>query len=105
MPDDKAQFSLHASDYDAIEAAVMETERGRWFLKEFARRNRNADSMVILKALDHLNRLMKERAAQAPAARPSDATGIDQTRRLLRETATGLRRAAVQIQEKRDALD
>ncbi|MBM6594493.1 hypothetical protein [Microvirga pudoricolor] len=103
MPDDKAQFSLNTADYDAIEAAVMETERGRWFLREFARRNRNADSTVILKALDHLNRLMKERAAQAPSS-PADSSA-DQSRRVLREAAAGIRRAASQIQERREALD
>ena len=30
------------ADYEAIAAAVMETVRGRWFLGEYARRNRNA---------------------------------------------------------------
>ena len=29
---------LSIEDYDAIEAAVMETSRGRWFLSEYARR-------------------------------------------------------------------
>ena len=31
---------LSEDDYAAIEAAVMETARGRWFLAEFARRLR-----------------------------------------------------------------
>ena len=43
------------SDYIAIEAAVMETERGRWFLSEYARRNRAADTASILEALTKLN--------------------------------------------------
>ena len=30
-------------DYDAIREAFMETARGRWFLGEFAKRNRNAE--------------------------------------------------------------
>src|SRR3954447_19917649 len=42
------------ADYDAIEAAVMETARGRWFLAEYARRNRNADTTMLLKALDRI---------------------------------------------------
>ena len=29
---------LDPSDYEAIESAVMETARGRWFLAEYARR-------------------------------------------------------------------
>ncbi len=74
MPDE-APFPGDSDDYDAIEAAVMETERGRWFLKEYARRNRNADSLLILEALDHLNRLMKDRAVQA---RTNDLPGRHQ---------------------------
>lgn len=34
---------LELSDYEAIEAAVLETERGRWFLQEYARRLRAAE--------------------------------------------------------------
>ncbi len=45
---------LSEADYEAIEAAVMETSRGRWFLAEFARRNRNADTTMLLTALDRI---------------------------------------------------
>src|SRR6266480_3998084 len=45
---------LSQVDYEAIEAAVMETARGRWFLAEYARRNRNADTTMLLKALDRI---------------------------------------------------
>ena len=38
-------------DYDAISAAFMETSRGRWFLTEFAKRNRNADTSMVLDAV------------------------------------------------------
>lgn len=41
-------------DFEAIEAAVMETARGRWFLAEFARRNRNADTDVLMNAIEKL---------------------------------------------------
>ncbi len=47
---------LDPADYDAIEAAVMETARGRWFLAEFAKRNRNADTGVLLGAIDRLEK-------------------------------------------------
>lgn len=43
-----------ASQYDQIEAAVRETERGRWFLSEYARRNRNADTDVLLGAIHRI---------------------------------------------------
>ena len=43
-------------DYEAIEAAVMESPRGRWFLGEFARRNRAADTLTLLEAIRKLER-------------------------------------------------
>lgn len=39
------------SDYDAIVAAIMETSRGRWFLSEYARRNRHADTELLLTSM------------------------------------------------------
>jgi len=45
---------ISEADYEAIEAAVMETARGRWFLAEYARRNRHADTTMLLKALDRI---------------------------------------------------
>jgi chemotaxis regulatin CheY-phosphate phosphatase CheZ len=45
---------ISEADYEAIEGAVMETARGRWFLAEYARRNRHADTAMLLKALDRI---------------------------------------------------
>jgi len=42
------------SDYDAICAALMQTERGRWFLEERARRNRSADTQLLLSAIQRI---------------------------------------------------
>lgn len=50
---------LSDEDYGAIEAAVMETARGRWFLAEYARRNRNADTDAVLAAIRRLERLVQ----------------------------------------------
>jgi hypothetical protein len=50
---------LSDEDYGAIEAAVMETARGRWFLAEYARRNRNADTDAVLEAIRRLERLVQ----------------------------------------------
>ena len=44
------------AEYEAIELAVMETERGRWFLSEYARRNRQADTEMLLSALQRIER-------------------------------------------------
>ena len=39
------------ADYDAIREAFMETARGRWFLGEYGKRNRNADTSMVLDAV------------------------------------------------------
>jgi hypothetical protein len=39
------------TEYDAVYAAVTATERGRWFLTEFANRNRYADTQLLIDAL------------------------------------------------------
>src|SRR5215472_18500857 len=39
------------ADYEAIRDAFMETSRGRWFLGEYAKRNRNADTSMVLDAV------------------------------------------------------
>lgn len=50
---------LREEDYDAIEAAVMETARGRWFLNEYTQRNRSADTNILLDAIQKLDKSMK----------------------------------------------
>jgi Rad3-related DNA helicase len=54
MPDEDIDVTFGDLDFDTIEAAVMETARGRWFLKEYARRNRHADTQAILAAVERL---------------------------------------------------
>ena len=48
-------------DYAAISEAFMETSRGRWFLGEYAKRNRNADTSMVL---DAVARIEQNLAAQ-----------------------------------------
>jgi hypothetical protein len=52
-------------DYDAIREAFMETSRGRWFLGEYAKRNRNADTRMVL---DAVARIEEALAAQKQPA-------------------------------------
>src|SRR5215212_6946184 len=53
------------AEYETIEAAVMETARGRWFLAEFAQRNRTADTKMLLDAIRRLEQTVTgERAVQ-----------------------------------------
>jgi hypothetical protein len=51
-----AQRPGSEADYEAIELAVMETDRGRWFLSEYAKRNRHADTQVLLTALSRIEK-------------------------------------------------
>ena len=43
-----------AADYVAIEDALAATPRGRWFLAEYARRNRTAETELLLEAIAKL---------------------------------------------------
>jgi hypothetical protein len=54
------------ADYDAIREAFMETSRGRWFLGEYAKRNRNADTSMVLDAVVRIeDALAAQRQQQA----------------------------------------
>jgi hypothetical protein len=52
------------ADYEAIREAFMETARGRWFLGEYAKRNRHADTHMVLNAVARIERVLE--AAQQP---------------------------------------
>jgi hypothetical protein len=55
-------------DFQAIESAVMETARGRWFLAEYAKRHRSADTGTILDALHRIEASIARPAAAMPDA-------------------------------------
>lgn len=63
------------ADFQAISEAFMETTRGRWFLAEFARRNRNADTAMVLDAVARIERSLaaqkEQQAQEAPPPEPS----------------------------------
>lgn len=61
---------LSSQDYEAIEAAVMETERGRWFLHEYAARHRQADTLQVLGALAQLETRLLAKSSGAIASLP-----------------------------------
>ena len=54
------------ADYTAIHDVFMETARGRWFLAEFAKRNRNADTRMVLDAVARIEQSLAG-AKDAPA--------------------------------------
>lgn len=64
------------ADYEAISEAFMETSRGRWFLKEYARRNRNADTAMVLEAVARIEAAVA--GQNAAAGQPDDAARLDE---------------------------
>jgi hypothetical protein len=58
---------LSEDDYEAIEAAVMETVRGRWFLAEFARRSRVDEMRQVLDAIGRLEQVVVDQRTLPPA--------------------------------------
>jgi hypothetical protein len=78
------------ADYDAISAAFMETSRGRWFLGEYAKRNRNADTRMVL---DAVARIEENLAAQKNAA-PDDR--LPEALQAIRHAVAEAKTAAVQ---------
>src|SRR5580693_9411656 len=53
-------------DYEAIREAFMETSRGRWFLGEYARRNRNTDTRMVLDAVARIEENLAAQKQPAP---------------------------------------
>jgi hypothetical protein len=66
MSQPPAKPVLSEADFEAIAAAVQETERGRWFLAEYARRNRHADTQQVLDAIEKLQRSITARGDGTP---------------------------------------
>jgi hypothetical protein len=57
-------------DYEAISEAFMETSRGRWFLGEYARRNRNADTRMVLDAVARIEQSLAAQKQPEPEPAP-----------------------------------
>jgi hypothetical protein len=70
-------------DYAAISEAFMETSRGRWFLGEYAKRNRNADTSMVLDAVARIEQSLAAQKEESLAAQ--------------REAADAQREAAVAV--------
>ena len=82
---------LSEDDYEAIEAAVMETGRGRWFLSEFARRNRSSDTRAVLDAISKLESVVQT-TQTAPREQVRDqlvdmSSAIERTRQEIAQLA------------------
>jgi hypothetical protein len=76
-------------DYDAIREAFMETSRGRWFLGEYARRNRNADTRMVLDAVARI-----EEGLAAQKQEPVPDNGLAEALAAIRRAVDEARAAA-----------
>jgi hypothetical protein len=88
-----ATISPAPGDYDSICAALMQTGRGRWFLQEYARRSRGADTQLLLAAIARIEAAVcVEKHAQVPQDFRSDlldmAEAITRTRAEVAEPAS-----------------
>ena len=63
-------------DYEAIREAFMETSRGRWCLGEYARRNRNADTRMVLDAVARIEEALAAQRQQQPSAQEEHAQAL-----------------------------
>lgn len=60
---DRVYDSLYSeADYRALEEALAETDQGRWFLAEHARRGGDVDTRRLLSSLETLQRVVDEHA-------------------------------------------
>jgi hypothetical protein len=73
-------------DYEAIREAFMETARGRWFLGEFAKRNRNADTRMVLDAVAKIEETLA--AQRQPVVEDRLPEALVEIRRAIREAET-----------------
>jgi hypothetical protein len=65
------------AEYDAVYAAVTATERGRWFLTQYASRNRNADTDSLVAAIARIEAAVRgDAVSQSGAVSERDLAAI-----------------------------
>lgn len=96
---------LTEADFEAICATVMQTARGRWFLAEYAKRNRNADTRMVLDAVDRIEAAMARTPQPASVDHgPVIAAAMAKARARATEIAACTSDAAAIVQESVQAL-
>ena len=66
-------ITAFTADYDAIERAIRETSRGRWFLACYLQRNRSSETKMLLEAIAKLESAMRDSGHTVDALQPLDA--------------------------------
>jgi hypothetical protein len=78
---------LTEADFEAIESALMTTDRGRSFLAEFARRRRVEDAARVLAAIDRL----EARAVRGEVERARQKVESERAAEIIRQLADVLK--------------
>ena len=94
MSSSKAPSPIRTADYEAIEAALLQSTRGRWFLSEYTRQNRSADTRMLLDAITKL---------EATVMQPRDGAQSTHMRRDLIEMAEAISKTRSEIAAMRPA--
>jgi len=87
------------ADYEAIRDAFMETSRGRWFLGEYAKRNRNADTSMVLDAVARIEQALAaqqrlQQQQEMQAAQQAEASVLPEVLAAIRHAVAGAEGAA-----------
>ena len=84
--------ALNETEYDAVYAAVTATDRGRWFLSEYANRNRHANTDLVVAAIARIESAIHGETAQNSANGATDRSpGIVAAVERISDIAIGLR--------------
>jgi len=94
MSTSKAPSPLRKADYESIEAALLQSTRGRWFLAEYTRLNHSADTRMLLDAITKL---------KASVMRPREDAQKNHVRRDLLEMAEAISKTRSEINAMRSA--
>lgn len=86
------------ADYDAICSAVTATSRGRWFLEEYAKRNRNSDTAQVLAAIAEMKAVVVDDRVQQ-----ASREALQEVRIELLEMARTIAQARAEAAENRPA--
>jgi len=81
------------ADYEAIRDAFMETTRGRWFLGEYTKRNRNADTSMVLDAVARIEQALAAQQhlqqQEMQEAREAEASALPEVLAAIRHAVAG----------------
>ncbi|WP_456714018.1 hypothetical protein [Bradyrhizobium sp. USDA 4353] len=88
------------ADYEAIRDAFMETARGRWFLGEYAKRNRNADTSMVLDAVARIEHALASQRQQQQELEQADSQALPEALAAIRAAVEDAALAAASAVDK-----